>query len=207
MRVRDLSGKQFGKLEVIKRVPNTSRVKWLCKCICGNEVVVQSGNLLCGNTKSCGCYKKEKTKETKTKHGESKTRLYRIWAGMKCRTCNNKSPIFSYYGGRGIRVCNEWESSYKNFSEWAKDNGYNDELTLDRIDNNGNYEPKNCRWITKEEQANNRRSNHLLTHAGETHTIKEWSVITGINYGTLRNRARKYGDDTERIFASERRTT
>lgn len=117
------------------------------------------------------------------KHGDrpkgKKTRLYNIWLHMRER-CNNPNFVyFNLYGGRGISVCDEWSHSYKVFKEWALENGYRDDLTLERKDNDGNYCPENCKWATPKEQANNRRSNRSLSFNGEQHNIEEWSKITG----------------------------
>lgn len=126
-----------------------------------------------------------------TKHGYSdKERLYAIWLRMRQR-CNSPSDQkYSYYGGRGIRVCKEWNSDYSSFRSWALENGYSEGLTLDRIDNDGDYHPDNCRWATRKEQANNRRSNHVLTLNGETKTLSEWMDATGINSLTILRRIR-----------------
>lgn len=181
---QNLIGKNFGRLKVLslENIDNHN-VKWNCICECGNHTVVSANNLRSGGTLSCGCYKKERIKEGTVIHNGTKTRIYKIYAKMLQR-CNNKNDIsYLRYGGRGIKVCKEWASSRTGFIEfrnWALANGYSDELTIDRIDNDGNYEPTNCRWVTYKVQANNKRNNKYINYKGETHTMSEWSEITGI---------------------------
>ena len=189
---KDLTGQKFGKLTVIERAEdyitprNEREVQWRCKCLCGRECIVRGHSLRNGHTTSCGCA----IIEASTKHGMHGTRLYNIYMGMNKRCYNKNDTSYSDYGGRGIYVCDEWrgENGFINFKNWALANGYTDELSIDRKNNNGPYSPENCRWTDLKAQANNRRSNVFITFNGETHTIAQWAEITGIPYDTLHNR-------------------
>lgn len=162
MKLNDLTGLKFGKLTVIKRMPNNQNNKavWLCKCECGKEAVIIGSRLYTGKTKSCGCLTVEKTIERSTKHGQGHSHLYGTRMNMIDRCTNPRNKSFNYYGGRGIKVCPEWlnkETGVQAFTDWAMANGYQDGLTLDRIDTNGDYSPDNCRWVTMAVQCTNRR--------------------------------------------------
>lgn len=191
---KDLTGMVFGRLTVLERADDhvqesgRRRVRWRCRCSCGNEAIVGTDSLTSGSTISCGCYHMERIQESNSIHHESKTPLYAVWCGMKARCYNKNSQFYSYYGGRGISICDEWNNSYVAFRDWALSNGYSKDLSIDRIDVDGNYCPENCRWIDCVAQANNRRSNRYFTFNDETHTLMEWSDILGINYHKLHRR-------------------
>ena len=154
----DLHGMRYGRLQVIEIAGKKGcETTWLCKCDCGNETVVMGGNLRSGKTKSCGCFHDESSKKRFVKHNLTGTRLNRIWKNMKTRCSNPNSNNYQYYGERGITICEEWKNSFESFMEWALANGYREDLTIDRIDVNENYEPNNCRWVTMTVQNNNRR--------------------------------------------------
>lgn len=181
----DLTGQRFGHWLVLEKAVKPGKLKdasavWLCKCDCGNTRIVSGRNLRSGISKSCGC--------TIRKHGGNGTKLYLVWGDMKTRCNNPKSVPYKDYGARGITVCPEWRNSFENFRNWAFANGYQEGLTLDRIDNDGPYSPENCRWTTMKEQCNNRRSNHFLTYNGETHTLSQWAELRGMSLATLRER-------------------
>ena len=184
---KDISGMKFGRLTAISlHHSNKGRCYWKCICECGNEAIVRESSLMRGDTKSCGCLKKETLLHAT--HGMTGSRLYRIWKGMKDRCLNPNSKYKKRYHDRGIGVCDEWTRDFINFYEWAMKNGYEDTLTLDRIDNDGNYCPENCRWATAKEQSNNRNNNVFLEFDGENRTISEWGEKLGIKEGTIRAR-------------------
>jgi len=188
----DLSGKRFGRLVVICRAESSrpTETRWKCLCDCGKEVTVDSFKLRHGMTKSCGCLANELTSLRSKKHGMFGTRLYRIWFNMKQRCANPKHIAYKNYGGRGITVCNEWQI-FEPFYKWALANGYRDELTIDRIDNDKGYSPDNCQWLTEKEQGQNKRNNRMICINGETNTVAEWARRTGIKENTLRWRIKK----------------
>jgi len=199
-KLKDLSGKRFGRLLVIKEQGRNNRGKavWLCKCDCGNEKAVYSYLLVSGQTQSCGCLQKELIKKRSITHGQRTTKLYKIWANMKSRCNNPNASHYEYYGGKGIKICEEWHD-FKAFQIWAANNGYSDGLTIDRIDNDKDYCPDNCRWITKRQQASNKSNNQKVSYLGKTMTIAEWSNETKLSYYALIQRFH-LGWDSEKMF-------
>lgn len=156
-RIKDLTGMKFERLTVICRKGIIDgHAAWLCMCECGNTAVIKSTYLIKGKTKSCGCLHKDMLRARSITHNQSKTRLYRIWGNMISRCENPKVACYPYYGGRGIKIAPEWKT-FVNFQKWSCSNGYSDNLTIDRIDTNGNYEPSNCRWTDMATQSRNRR--------------------------------------------------
>lgn len=202
----DLTGQRFGRLVVIDEAEpkifytskrKVTRRQWNCLCDCGETCTVSMSNLRTGHTKSCGCLQEELRREhikKMTVHNDWQSRLFSIWGGIKNRTSNPNVESFQRYGGRGIKICDEWQNSYIAFKEWSLSHGYAENLSIDRIDPNGDYTPDNCRWVTTKEQANNRRSNHYITHNGVTLTLMQWAEVTGIHCATIRGRLNRGWD-------------
>lgn len=206
----NLIGQKFGRLTVISRAEDIINKSgkhiymWNCICECGKNTVVNSSSLKRGHTKSCGCLCGEHHDDSSHKKG--KIRLYRIWQDMKQRCTNQNNKNYKNYGARGISVCDEWKNSYTSFKEWAMNNGYAENLSIDRIDVNGNYEPSNCKWSTQEDQANNMRTNRLISFNGETLTLSQWRKRLGFKRGVLEYRL-KHGWDLEDAFYTPVKTT
>lgn len=180
-KVNDLIGKKFNKLTVIDRgLANSKRreVMWVCQCECGKTTQVSTDDLKNGHNKSCGCLR----------HELSRTRIYDIWQGMNRRCYDKNTREYKRYGGRGIAICDEWKNDFISFYNWAMENGYQENLTIDRIDNNGDYKPDNCRWITNAEQCLNRRTNRYVTYNEETKTISQWAKEKNLKFCTLSHR-------------------
>lgn len=178
----DLTGQRFGRLVVLQYTGKDKRnqARWDCRCDCGNITNVSTQNLKCGNVQSCGCSRKG----INSTHKQSRSRLYKIWCAVVQRTKNPNNPNYAYYGKRGITVCDSW-STFEPFRDWALENGYSENLTIDRIDNDKGYSPDNCRWIDRKQQAENRRSNHFLIYKGETKTLGQWATQFGMKRTTL----------------------
>lgn len=196
-------GTRFGSLVVIgvgedyiQPSNNSHHSTSICLCDCGNTKTITNSDLKKGHCLSCGCMKKEYIRKANIKHGEKGTRLYNIWQSMKQRCLLPTNANYKYYGQRGICVCSEW-LDYINFAQWARNNGYQDDLTIERIDVDGNYCPENCKWATIQEQNNNKTTTHNISYNGETHTLKQWSKILNISYSTLERRLHILGWSVE----------
>lgn len=197
MKKINLTGQRFGRLIVTGPAPHIGKkVAWCCLCECGHTLEVTTSNLRDGHTTSCGC---SHVLHGQSYHSEGKTRIYRIWDNMKQRCKNPKAKWYKNYGGRGISVCPEWDKSFIAFYTWAMAHGYEDGLQIDRINNDGDYTPDNCRWVTKAENLNNTRQCVYIDFNGKRHTVAEWSRITGIPRSTIRGRLRA-GKTPEEIF-------
>jgi hypothetical protein len=180
MNVKSMMGIKYGRLTAVELRGRDKRgnASWLFRCDCGNEIIASGGDVRQGNTKSCGCLQKQKVSERNFKHGDARrgarTRLHRVWQGMISRCEDAAEPAYKNYGGRGIAVCIEWHD-YPPFKAWALSHGYDEGLEIDRIENEGDYEPGNCRFVTRQENQRNTRRTILITIGGVTHCMTEWA--------------------------------
>ena len=195
----DLKGKRFNRLLVIayaETIGNERRKAaiWQCQCDCGNSTTARAGDLMSGKTQSCGCFGKERRLESLMSHGMSHTSTYNSWKAMKKR-CNNPNGIdYKYYGGRGIKVCSRWKKSFINFlADMGEKPG---DLTLERIDNNGDYCPENCNWATRKEQNRDQRTNRMITYGGATKCLTDWAKHLKIERTTVAYRLKHHDVDT-----------
>ena len=206
---KELIGKKFGRLTVLSvSKPYIWKDKVVdyylnCKCDCGKAVEVRRGSLMLKNgTKSCGCIHTERLVNRKSIHNLSHTNLYHRYFQIKDRCYNPKCKSYKNYGGRGIKMCDEWLNSFKSFYEWAFKNGYKKELTIDRINVNGDYSPDNCRWATDKEQALNTRRNRFYTYNGKTLSIIQWGYELGGGQNLVKDRIDKLGWDIEKALST-----
>lgn len=187
----DLIGQTFGRLTVVEKAHvHQGHQFWRCSCTCGGVNTVSTSVLTSGRTKSCGCLQAENDKymlsgKSRITHGLSKTRIYKIWKGMKNRCYDSNRAGYARYGGRGIVLCKEWEEDFHVFYTWAMNNGYKDNLTIERLDVDGNYCPENCTWIPKSMQSRNTSKTHKILYKGDVHTAAEISRIYGIGYNRM----------------------
>jgi len=197
----DLVGQKFSRLTVIKRLENDSRnaVRWECQCECGNKTITRTHNLMSGKAESCGCKNADELEVIRYKHGMNRAKIYKQWSSMKDRCLNPNSQMYKHYGGRGIKLCEEW-IDFIPYYNWAIQAGYREGLSIDRIDNDGNYEPSNCRWVTQKEQSLNNRRNVRITYKGETLTRTEWCEKYGLKYSALRSRQKRGITNPEEIL-------
>lgn len=203
----NLAGKVFGRLTVIAEAEPMKRKdgkgqkkRWLCQCSCGKTHITTQELLVSGVTKSCGCLVHEEHKDPNAMTRKHK-RLYGIYRGMVDRCCNPKDQHHTYYHDRGIKICDEWRNNSRAFIEWALSHGYSDDLTIDRIDVNGNYEPSNCRWVTNKDQQNNKRNNVKYTIYGKEYSAQEIEDTFHIKKGTFQARVNRYGFTPEEAIA------
>lgn len=208
----DITGKRFDRLTALEidhydKYPSGERYEaWLCECDCGKTTIVAKKNLLGHITRSCGCLQAERRQEAHRTHGDKHAKLYAVWSCMKERCNNPNNKNYNDYGGRGIKVCDEWNNDYSLFKEWAYCNGFCEGLSIDRIDVNKGYSPDNCRWVDYTTQANNRRNSIYLSYNGETKTLSEWARSTGLNYDTINNRYHS-GMSPEDILSKKKHKT
>lgn len=190
--IKNHTGEKYGRLLVLEFIKREKRNSyWKCICDCGKEIIIPITYLTVGDTKSCGCYRKEVCKnKVITKHNLTKTRIYHIWSAMKQRCYNKNLKEYKHYGFRGIKVCDEWLTDFMNFYIWAYANGYQSNLSIDRINNDGNYEPNNCRWATIKEQNNNMSTNHFVLYKNEKLTLSQLAEKYNIKYDIVKNRMR-----------------
>lgn len=193
----DLTGKRFGKLFVVKQTTNyvNGVATWLCLCDCGNHVVKRGDVLRRGDATNCGCISKEKQRVAVTTHGLSHSPLYRAWDSMKRRCKNPTTKFYENYGGRGITFCDEWQN-FEPFRDWALSNGYRKGLTLDRIDNDGNYCPQNCRWVDMYTQSRNKRNNKWLSLNGKTMILSDWAKELNVTPHVIEQRLKHHDTET-----------
>lgn len=202
----DMIFKRFGRLTVIKECEERKDGKKIYKCICdcGNITYVKGTVLRSGRTKSCGCLMKDITIKRSTKHGKSHTRLYKIYCSMKQRCYNKNDKHYKWYGKKSIKICDEWLNNFQAFYDWSMSNGYNDNLTIDRIDVNGNYEPYNCRWTDQKTQQNNKTNNVYITYNNKTQNITKWAEELNINRNTIYTRYLKGWSDKDCLFGRDK---
>lgn len=188
-KMRDLTGQQFGRLTAINSLPahgSNAAIMWICICECGNTAIIRGTDLTSGHTRSCGCLQKI-PKAVRA----SDLRLHNIWSNMKQRCNNPNKPDYKYYGARGIAVCKEWSEDFWNFFHWAMTHGYKAGLTIERINNDGDYEPENCKWITAADQTRNTRANRIFVIQGRKFTLADICRIYGQHPSTVSNRLKK----------------
>lgn len=208
---KDYIGQRYGRLVVLEELQTTDSAgrkfrSFKCQCDCGNTVIVRQSNLVT-TTKSCGCYQRDSVRKRQTKHGLNGTRIWNIYYQMKQRCYNKKHPEYYNYGGRGITICDEWldkDNGAKKFFEWAFENGYQDDLTIDRIDNDKGYSPSNCRWVTMYEQGRNRRTNVFVEYNGRRMILKDFSDLIGANRNMV-SKLLKQGKSVEEIVERYRK--
>lgn len=203
-KVLDLTDTKVGYLTVLEKVEKPKHLVrdgtyWKCKCVCGKEIIKNHSVLARRDIKSCGCKNDYKHPTT---HNMSNTKLYNVWKSMRGRCYRKSDKRYKYYGGKGVTICDEWRENFMGFYEWSIRNGYkeNQGLSIDRIEVNGNYEPKNCRWVTAKEQANNTTTNKIIEYKGVKLTLSQWCDKLNLSYPTTIARLSVYGWSVEDAF-------
>ncbi len=199
-RYKDLTNVRFGRLIALIRIKTDKNrhAMWECICDCGNTKLIAGTSLIEGYTQSCGCYQKEALSKSATKHGKSNTKMYNVYRGMIARCYGNERKYEKRYKGK-IFVCKRWLDGFQNFYD-DMSTTYQEGLSLDRIDNNGNYEPINCRWTTAEIQANNKSNNKLYTIGNETNSVSQWERISGTNRSTINTRLKRGWNISKAVY-------
>ncbi len=190
MAIADIKGNRYNKLVALEfSHSHQKNAYWKFQCDCGQVTTLAAHSVKRGDSKSCGCHRREVSRQKATIHGHAanggQTRLYRIWAAMNRRCDLETHGAYDRYGGRGIHVCAEWANSFQAFEQWAMSSGYSDELSIDRRDNDGGYEPGNCRWVTEKVQANNRSSNRTVIYEGVEMTLASFAELIGLDPNTV----------------------
>ena len=199
-------GDRYGNVVVLSfKYKKDGRDMWECQCDCGKIFIARGSNLRSGNTKSCGCNFRKNARLYHIKHNNCNSRLYHIWHSIKQRCLDKNRPEYNRYGGRGITICNEWINDFQAFYDWAMANGYQDNLSIDRIDNDRGYFPENCRFVTRDVQQNNTRYNHKITIDGETKNITQWAREYNLNVSTLWLRIKKGWSKDRLLIPSKKR--
>lgn len=205
MNIEDFINKKYGRLLVISYDAKKGNNHYVnCRCECGNTKSIRLSRLKSGETQSCGCIRIENLEKLRQinnieKHGKSKEKLYNVYRNIKYRCYNSNCHIYKNYGGKGVKVCDDWLNDFMSFYNWAHSNGYQEGLSIDRIDVNGDYEPSNCRWSDNTTQANNRSNTIYLTHNNKTQSLSTWAKELSIPYATVYSRFSK-GEETSSIL-------
>lgn len=203
--LENLAGRRFARLTVVQLAERQrSGTYWLCRCDCGNEKPVKASHLKAARIVSCGCLRSETLSARRLKHGRSETSEYATWLQMRARCHRPTADVYKYYGGRGIRVCDRWRRSFEAF---LADMGPRPTTRhrIERLDNDGHYEPGNCKWATQTEQGRNKRNNHKLTYQGLTLTVSQWSERTGLSRNAIESRVDRFGWTAERALTTPSR--
>lgn len=201
---KDLTGYKFGRLTVVglsPRIRGKASKMWLCQCDCGGVTELCSTHVTQHRTLSCGCLRGERASARLKTHGQSNTRLYNIWCGMKDRCYREKNSRYKNYGGRGIVVCEQWKNSFEVFRVWAQSSGYKENLTIERRNNDDNYEPDNCIWIPLAMQTKNQRNRINKTLGGERINLSALCKKAGLNLTTVCDRIKKKGMSLEEALS------